>query len=81
MLREILTLIVDKVPTQYYINFQSDRKEFVFQPTLNNKTAPAFTVIANEQELRIPQQIDERLQEQAKDKVREILSNEIFDQF
>jgi hypothetical protein len=39
MIREILTLVVDNVPTQYYIDFEKDRKQFNFQPTLTHKTA------------------------------------------
>jgi hypothetical protein len=81
MLREILTLLVDKIPTQYYINFQPDRKEFIFQPTLNNKSAPAFTVLVEGADLVVPQKIERLLVDQAKEKVTEILNNTIFDQF
>ena len=81
MLREILTLTVNKVPTQYYIKFGKDRQRFTFQPTLKNKEAPVFVIIIKEQELKIAGDVDEIMAEQAKEKVREIISNSIFDNF
>ncbi len=81
MLREILTLTVNKVPTQYYIKIGKDRQRFTFQPTLKNKEAPVFVIIIKEQELKIAGDIDEIMAEQAKEKVREIISNSIFDNF
>lgn len=81
MIREILTLMIDKVPTQYYIHFTKDRRRFVFQPTLNNKTAPSFILLVSNKEIITEGFIDEKIEEQAKEKVREILSNSIFDQF
>lgn len=81
MIREILTLVVDNVPTQYYIDFEKDRKQFNFQPTLTNKTAPSFRIIERYGELIEIEEIDPSLIEQAKDKIREILNNPIFDQF
>jgi len=81
MIREILTLVVDKVPTQYYIDFEKDRKQFNFQPTLTNKTAPSFRIIERYGELIEIEEIDANLLEQAKEKIREILNNPIFDQF
>lgn len=80
MIREILTLMVGKVPTQYYIEFEKDRKQFNFQPTLTNKTAPSFRVIERYGELIEVEEIDPALSEQAKEKIREILNNPIFDQ-
>ena len=81
MIREILTLVVDKVPTQYYIDFEKDRKQFNFQPTLTNKNAPTFRIIERYGELIEIEEIDPSIIEQAKEKIREILNNPIFDQF
>ena len=81
MIREILTLVVDDMPTQYYIEFEKDRKQFNFQPTLANKTAPSFRVIERYGELIEVEETDSSIVEQAKDKIREILNNPIFDQF
>lgn len=80
MIREILTLVVDKIPTQYYIDFEKDRKQFNFQPTLTNKSAPSFRIIERYGELIEIEEIDASLLEQAKEKIREILNNPIFDQ-
>lgn len=80
MIREILTLVVDKVPTQYYINFEKDRKQFEFRPTLSNKTAPSFTIIERYGELIEIELVDPVIIKQAKEKIREILNNPIFDQ-
>jgi hypothetical protein len=79
MIREILTLIVDEQPTQYYINFEKDRKLFSFQPTLKSKAAPSFTIEVTEGDLLVHEQIQEDILSQASEKVREILSNMIFD--
>jgi hypothetical protein len=81
MIREILTLVVDKVPTQYYIDFEKDRKQFNFQPTLTNKNAPTFRIIERYGELIEIEEIDPLVIMQAKEKIREILDNPIFDQF
>ena len=81
MIREILTLVVDKVPTQYYIDFEKDRKQFNFQPTLTNKNAPTFRIIERYGELIEIEEIDPLVIMQAKEKIREILNNPIFDQF
>jgi hypothetical protein len=81
MIREILTLVVDDMPTQYYIEFEKDRKQFNFQPTLANKAAPSFRVIERYGELIEVEETDSSIVEQAKDKIREILNNPIFDQF
>lgn len=80
MIREILTLVVDKVPTQYYIDFEKDRKQFNFKPTLANKTAPSFRIIERYGELIEIENVDVALLDQAKEKIREILNNPIFDQ-
>jgi hypothetical protein len=81
MIREILTLVVDGVPTQYYIEFEKDRKQFNFQPTLTNKAAPFFRIIERYGELIEVEDIDPYILEQAKEKIKEILNNPIFDQF
>ena len=79
MIREILTLRVDDVPTQYYIDFDKDRKQFNFQPTLSNKNAPSFKIIERYGELIDVVEIDAELLSQANEKTREILDNPIFD--
>ncbi|MBO9681728.1 MAG: hypothetical protein J7502_03470 [Flavisolibacter sp.] len=81
MIREILTLVVDNVPTQYYIDFEKDRKQFNFHPTLTNKTAPSFRIIERYGELIEIEEVDPSVIEQAKEKIREILNNPIFGQF
>ena len=81
MIREILTLTVDNHPTQYYINFSKERTLFNFQPTLKNRSAPTFAVIVKGNELQIPEPVEPALAAQAKEKVKEILDNLIFDQF
>jgi len=79
MIREILTLVVDNVPTQYYIDFEKDRKQFNFQPTLSNKLAPSFRIIERYGELIEIEEIDSSVLEQAKEKIRDILNDPIFD--
>jgi hypothetical protein len=81
MIREILTLVVDNVPTQYYIEFEKKRKQFNFQPTLTNNAAPSFRIIERYGELIEIEEIDPFIIEQAKEKIRDILNNPIFDQF
>jgi hypothetical protein len=81
MLREILTLLVNNVPTSYYIKFGKDRQRFTFQPTLKNKEAPNFVIMVKDNELKVAGEIDDKMAEQAKEKVREIISNSIFDSF
>lgn len=80
MIREILTLVVDKTPTHYYIYFEKDRKQFNFQPTLANKTAPSFKIIERYGELIKVEDIDQELLDQAIEKIKDILNNPIFDQ-
>jgi hypothetical protein len=81
MIQEILTLQVENLPTQYYINFKKDRKKFLFQPTLKNKSAPSFIIMVKENELIVEDLQDNKIAEQAKEKVKEILTNNIFDNF
>ena len=81
MIREILTLVVNDVPIQYYIDFEKDRKQFNFQPTLSNSSAPSFRIIVRYEELIEIEETDPQILEQAKEKVREILNNPIFDKF
>ena len=81
MIKEILTLLIDIVPTQYYIDFERDRKQFNFHPALSNKTAPSFRIIERYGELIEIEEIDPYLAKQAKEKIREILNNPNFDQF
>ena len=81
MIKEILTLLVDGVPTQYYIKFGKDRRRFSFHPTLKNKTAPVFVVFMRDDELRVAGDVDELVAEQATLKVKEILSDNLFDRF
>ena len=78
-MREILTLLVDDKVTKYYIQFEKDRKRFHFQPTLKNKTAPIFTIRVQNNQLITEGDLPEELAAQAKEKVREILSNSVFD--
>jgi len=80
MIREILTLIVENVPTQYYIDFEKDRKKFSFEPTLTNKFAPSFAVEVSEGELITTDPIDPVTLQQAKEKIKEILNDPIFNQ-
>lgn len=79
MIREILTLVVDKIPTPYYIFFEKGRKQFSFQPTLNHKSAPSFEITVVNGEMNISAGIDDFLSTQAKEKVKEILNNPVFD--
>ena len=81
MLREFLTLFVDAIPTQYYLHFEKNRKHFIFRPTLRNDAAPVFEIFVENDDLVIKGDVDESLEHQAKEKVREILNNRIFDQF
>ena len=81
MIQEILTLVVDDLPTQYYINFEKERKKFFFQPTLKNKSAPTFIVLVENNEFRTKDLSDPVVGIQAIEKVKEILCNNIFDNF
>jgi hypothetical protein len=79
MIREIFTLRVDNISTQYYIRFEKDRKRFFFQASLKNNTAPSFTVFVHKDELVIDPHVDDFIAEQALHKVREIVADKIFD--
>ena len=79
MLREIFILVVDKVPTPYYIQFEKERRKFHFQASLKNKTAPAFVVILDDGDMTIEPYVDEFIAKQAEQKVRELVNDEIFD--
>jgi len=81
MLREFLTLFVENIPTQYYLLFEKDRTHFIFRPTLRNDAAPAFEIFVENDQLITKGHVDESLEHQAKEKVKEILNNRIFDHF
>jgi hypothetical protein len=81
MLKEILTLVSDDGPLQYYVLFARERRHFSFQPTLKNKEAPSFVIHVRNEELILDGDVDEQLAAAAKLKVREILSSMLFDQF
>ncbi len=81
MIQEILTLVVDRLPIPYYINFEKNRKKFHFQPTLKNKSAPSFFIVVDPNGLTAHELSDPEIEIQAMEKVREILSNTIFDNF
>jgi hypothetical protein len=79
MMREILTLILDKTPVQYYILFTKERNRFIFEPTLKNKSAPKFTIEIINNEPTTNDIVDDNLLMHAKEKVREIISDDFFD--
>ena len=79
MIREILTLILNKKRVQYYIELTKKRDRFVFEPGLKNKTAPYFSLEHKEGQWVCNQDIDPDLLEQAIQKAQEISSNDIFD--
>lgn len=81
MIREILTLVVDNVAMPYYIQFSKDRQRFSFQPTLKNKAAPAFVVELRDGSMVAEDGIPETVVRQAREKISDILSNNIFDNF
>ena len=81
MIIEILTLTVDGLAVKYYIMFGKDRRKFSFQPTLKNKSAPTFTVLVDEGKFVTDQPVDSNLLDQAVKKIREVLSDDIFDRF
>lgn len=81
MIREILTLKLDHAPVQYYISFDKERKQFQFQPTLQNKAAPSFTIHVEDGELVCRDGVESSLLQQAREKVKEILDNNVFDHF
>ena len=75
MTRELLTLIVNNVPIQYYIDFEEDRKQFSLQPLLTNQTAPSFRIIERYGELIEIEEIDPYILQQAKKKIIELLTD------
>jgi hypothetical protein len=79
MLREIFILVVEKVPTPYYIRFGKDRKRFHFQASLKNKMAPSFVVIIDDDAIITEPMVHEVILKQAEQKVRELVNDEIFD--
>ena len=79
MIREICTLKVDRIPIQYYIRFEKDRRRFFFQASLKNKSAPSFTIIQREDEWFTEPAVDPSITKQAIQKVREIVEDRIFD--
>jgi hypothetical protein len=81
MIREILTLDVDATPTQYYITFAKERREFGFQPTFQHKAAPSFMIFVSDGKLLSNDLVSGKLLAQAKEKVKEILESNLFDQF
>jgi len=81
MIREIFTLVIDNVPTQYYIQFNKDRQRFLFQAGFKYKTAPTFTIMLRDDRLIAEPAIKEEIAEQALKKVREIVADTIFDRF
>ncbi len=79
MIKELLTLYIDSSPVQYYIRFTRERTLFNFQPTLQNKTAPSFTIFFQDQDWITEDQVEASILEQAKQKIKEINSDTIFD--
>lgn len=79
MIREILTLMVADSSVQYYISFDKNRKWFEFEPTLKNKNALCFKMIVEGNALMTTGKIDAFLEAQAKKKVKEIMSNGVYD--
>lgn len=81
MIREIFTLVVDRIPTPYYVRFEKDRKKFQFQATLKNKTAPSFVVFLQGDDLILEPYVDEVIAKQVEQKVLELVNDKIFDRF
>ena len=81
MIREMFTLVVDRIPTPYYIKFEKDRRRFQFQATLKNKAAPSFVVMFLDNDLITEPFVDEVIAKQARQKVRELVNDKIFDRF
>jgi len=75
MAREILTLFVNNIPTQYYIDFEPDRKQFTLQPAPGNNSGPSFRIIERYGELIEIEEIDSDIIQQAKKKITEILTD------
>ena len=81
MIREIFTLVVDRIPTQYYIKFGKDRQQFHFQASLKNKSAPSFVVHLRDEDVVMEPSVDDAIAKQAVQKVKEIVEDKIFDRF
>jgi hypothetical protein len=79
MTRKILTLFVNDIPTRYYIDFDKDRKQFNLQPEISGTSAPSFRIIERYGVLIEVEETDPGLIEQAKQKIKEILSDPNFD--
>lgn len=79
MLREILTLQIDGLAVSYYIRFSKERTKFSFFPTLTHRSAPSFTILVKDKEILPCPDISPDLQQQAGNKIREILGNLLFD--
>jgi hypothetical protein len=78
---ESLTLLVNNVPAQYYIDFEQDRKQFNLHPADINSSAPSFRIIERYGELIEIEEIDPSIIQQAKKKIEEILRNPNLDPF
>ena len=79
MIKELLTLYIDNTPVQYYIRFTRERTLFNFQPTLKNKTAPSFTIFFQDHDWITEDQVEGSILEQARQKIKAINSDNIFD--
>lgn len=81
MIREILTLVSENTPLQYYIQFDKSRKRFSFEPSYRNKSAPAFTIHVEGSALVTEGEVSPEIERQAKEKILDFLGNMIFDRF
>lgn len=81
MLKEILTLNSEDGLIQYYVLFDRERRHFSFQPGFKNKNAPSFVIHVRQGELAVEGDINPVLENAAKEKIRDILSSMMFDQF
>jgi hypothetical protein len=81
MTTEILTLLVNNVPTQYHVEFEQDRKQFNLHPAHVNSPAPSFRIIERYGELIEVEEIDPNIIQQAKKIIEEILRKPNRDSF
>jgi hypothetical protein len=81
MLKEILTLDSEIGPLQYYVLFGRERRHFSFQPTFKNRQASPFVIHVRNDEMVVEGEVDEVLNNAAREKVKDILSSMMFDQF
>ncbi|MFL5742311.1 MAG: hypothetical protein ACJ75B_18950 [Flavisolibacter sp.] len=81
MIREILTLTIEEISTPYYIQFEKDRMQFSFQPTLKNKAAPSFIIVVEGDRLVANEKIAEKIFDQACEKIQEIRHSDWYEQF